>query len=173
MGDYAAASGWRHQARLSLADHHIEAVSPVYAPWEGDAPPALTPEAVEWPDLQELERCRYIIVAGGAGSGTGFGLGYAFARHRQGAPGPETLIWVLDAGSPPPFIRLWNPVCVASVNAAVEWIVQKETASDASRPAAGSASAGSSTAGSAAESQEEFAGGSAADSAAARPPQGS
>lgn len=141
MGDYATASAWRHQARLALADHHIEAVSPVYAPWEGDAPPALTPEAVEWPDLQELERCRYIVVAGGAGSGTGFGLGYAFARHKQGAPGPEAVIWVQDAGAPPPFIRLWDPICVDSVNAAVDWIVQKESGSAARRDPPGGAAA--------------------------------
>lgn len=126
MQDYSTASGWRQQIHLLLYEQGIETVSPVYAPWEGDAPPALTPQAVEWPDLLELSRCRYILVAGGAGSGTGFGLGYAFARREMGEPGPTELVWVSDAESPPPFIRLWNPICVPTVAAAVEWIVARE-----------------------------------------------
>ena len=102
-------------------------MSPVYGPWTGDAPPALTPEAVEWPDFEEMSRCRYILVAGGAGSGTGFGLGYAFARRQMGEPAPQYLVWVKDAGAPPPFIRLWEPVCVDCVEDAVEWIIMTET----------------------------------------------
>jgi hypothetical protein len=126
LRDYSSSSGWRHQARLLLAEHGIEAISPVYAPWVGDAPPALTPQAVELPDLQQMLTCQYILVAGGAGSGTGFALGYAFARRERDWTAPAHLVWVTDEGSPPPFIRLWDPVCQENIQAAVEWIVCKE-----------------------------------------------
>ena len=125
MGDYETASRWRQMARMALTDNGIDSVSPVFGPWEGSTPPALTPEAVEWPDLRDLATCQYILVAGGAGSGTGFGLGYAFARKEQGQSGPRQLLWVSDAGPPPPFIRLWEPRCFDSVEAAVAWLVQE------------------------------------------------
>ncbi|HET6382539.1 MAG TPA: hypothetical protein VFJ58_04035 [Armatimonadota bacterium] len=126
LRDYPTARAWRQEAALLLSEHNISAVSPVYAPWEGDAPPALTPRAVEWPDLEELRSCRYILVAGGAGSGTGFALGYAFARRENNEPGPAQVVWITDSGPPPPFIRLWEPACVSTIQEAVAWIAAQE-----------------------------------------------